>query len=102
MNILVNAAHAIPGAGTVTIRTFRDGDWVKIQIADTGIGIPAENLKRIFETGFTTKGAGLGTGLGLAICAKIIQDHNGAVEVESEVGRGTTFTIALPVEWKTS
>lgn len=102
MNILVNASHAIQEKGTVTIRTFRDGEWVKVQITDTGSGIPAENLHRIFDTGFTTKGAGVGTGLGLAICCKIIQDHNGKIEVESEVGRGTTFTLRLPVEWKTS
>lgn len=102
MNILVNASHAIQGNGTVTIRTSREGDWVTIQISDTGSGIPAENLRRIFDTGFTTKGAGVGTGLGLAICSKIIQDHHGKIEVESEVGRGTTFTIRLPVEWKVS
>ncbi|HYM13382.1 MAG TPA: ATP-binding protein [Bryobacterales bacterium] len=102
MNMLVNASHAIGGKGAITIRTFRDGDMVKIQIADTGSGIPPENLQRIFDTGFTTKKAGVGTGLGLAICRKIIEDHHGKIEVESEVGRGTTFTISLPVEWKAS
>jgi len=102
MNILVNASHAIQGTGAITVRTFRDGEWAKVQISDTGSGIPKENLTRIFETGFTTKGAGVGTGLGLAICARIIQDHSGRIDVESEVGRGTTFTISLPIEWKTS
>jgi len=102
MNMLVNAAHAIQGQGALTIRTFREGDAVKIQIGDTGAGITPENLSRIFDTGFTTKGAGVGTGLGLAISQKIIQDHKGHIEVESEVGKGTTFTITLPVEWKTS
>ncbi len=102
MNLLVNASHAIAEKGTVTIRTFREEDLVKVQISDTGSGIKPENLSKIFDTGFTTKVAGVGTGLGLAICSKIIQDHHGRIDVESEVGRGTTFTISLPVEWKTS
>ncbi len=101
MNLLVNASHAIQGNGTITIRTARDGDWARIEIADTGSGIPPENLERIFEAGFTTKGAGVGTGLGLAICSKIIRDHHGSIAVASEVGRGTTFTLRLPIEWKT-
>jgi len=98
MNILVNASHAIQGPGAITIRTFRDGRWAKVAISDTGAGIPPEHLPRVFETGFTTKGAGVGTGLGLAICAKIIHDHKGRLEVESQPGRGATFTISLPVE----
>ncbi len=102
MNLLVNASHAIPEKGTITIRTFREGDMVAVQISDTGTGIKPEHLERIFDPGFTTKGAGVGTGLGLAICYKIIQDHKGKLDVESEVGKGTTFTIRLPVEWKTS
>ena len=75
---------------------------VKVQISDTGAGIKSENLSKVFDTGFTTKVVGVGTGLGLAICSKIIQDHHGRIEVESEVGRGTTFTVSLPIEWKTS
>lgn len=102
MNMLVNASHAIPEKGTITIHTFREGDMVKIQISDTGTGIKPEHLRKIFDTGFTTKGVGVGTGLGLAICYKIIQDHKGKIDVESEVGRGSTFTISLPLEWKTS
>ena len=98
MNMLVNASHAITGKGTITIRTWRDDNWVKIQIADSGSGIKPEDLARIFDTGFTTKQAGVGTGLGLAICQKIVQEHKGEIEVESELGRGTTFTIRLPVE----
>ena len=100
MNMLVNATHAIQSRGTITIRTLREGDDVKIQIADTGSGIPPENLARIFDTGFTTKSVGVGTGLGLAISRKIIEDHHGRIEVASEVGKGTTFTITLPIEWK--
>jgi signal transduction histidine kinase len=102
MNLLVNASHAIQGSGEVTIRTCCDGPWVKIQVSDTGSGIAPENLPRIFDAGFTTKGAGVGTGLGLAICQKIIQDHNGSIAVESKVGKGTTFTVCLPIEWKIS
>ncbi len=98
MNMLVNASHAIQGTGTITIRTFREDDMVKIQISDTGSGIRPENLHRIFDPGFTTKGVGVGTGLGLSICYKIIQEHGGRIDVQSEVGRGTTFTISLPVQ----
>jgi two-component system NtrC family sensor kinase len=97
MNLLVNAAQAIPESGTLTIKTFRDGDFVKIMIRDTGVGIPKENLGRIFDLGFTTKGVGVGTGLGLSICYKIIQDHHGKIDVESTVGEGTTFTLTLPL-----
>ncbi|MBI3696707.1 MAG: histidine kinase [Acidobacteria bacterium] len=102
MNLLVNASHAIAEKGAITIRTLREGDMVQVRISDTGSGIKPENLSKIFDTGFTTKVAGVGTGLGLAICSKIIHDHHGRIEVESEVGRGTTFTISLPVEWKPS
>jgi len=82
----------------LTIKTFRDQDQAKILISDTGVGIPKENLSRIFDPGFTTKGVGVGTGLGLSICYKIIQDHHGKIEVTSEVGKGTTFTLSLPLQ----
>lgn len=97
MNLLVNAAQAIPERGTITIRTSRAGDFVRIAISDTGVGIPNENLPKIFDPGFTTKGVGVGTGLGLPICYKIIQEHQGKIEVESSEG-GTTFTIVLPLK----
>jgi len=97
MNLLVNAAQAIPGRGTLTIKTSHLGAEVQVKISDTGVGIPRENMRKIFDPGFTTKGVGVGTGLGLSICYKIIQDHRGRIAVESEVGRGTTFTITLPV-----
>jgi signal transduction histidine kinase len=98
MNLLVNAAQAIPGRGTLTIKTLALGtSEVQVKISDTGVGIPRENMRKIFDPGFTTKGVGVGTGLGLSICFKIIQDHRGRIAVESEVGRGTTFTITLPV-----
>jgi PAS domain S-box-containing protein len=97
MNMLVNGSQAIKGEGTITIRTFREGDIVSVQFSDTGVGIPPENLPRIFDPGFTTKGVGVGTGLGLSICFKIVQDHGGRIDVESEVGKGATFTIRLPI-----
>lgn len=97
MNLLVNSAQAIPEKGTITVRTFVDGPCVKIQIGDTGTGIAPENLSRIFEHGFTTKRMGLGTGFGLSIVHKIITQHQGHIEVQSEVGKGTTFTITLPL-----
>ncbi|MEW5975096.1 MAG: ATP-binding protein [Acidobacteriota bacterium] len=97
MNILVNAEQAIRGKGTITIRTQQEGNWVKVMISDTGSGISPENVSKIFDPGFTTKGVGVGTGLGLSICYKIIQDHRGTIHVESELGKGTTFTITLPI-----
>jgi signal transduction histidine kinase len=96
MNVLTNAAQAIPDAGVIRIRTWREGDSVKVAIADTGVGIPRENLSKIFDPGFTTKGVGLGTGIGLSICYKIIGDHGGTIEVDSS-NSGTTFTIAVPI-----
>ena len=96
MNLLVNASQAIPDKGTITIRTAKKGDSVTISISDTGVGIPAENIPRIFDPGFTTKGVGVGTGLGLSICYKIIEEHEGKIDVESG-DQGTTFTITLPL-----
>lgn len=97
LNILINAKQAIKDKGEITISTFvRDGK-VCVEIADTGVGIPEENLARIFDPGFTTKGVGVGTGLGLSICYQIIQDHRGDIQVASQVGKGTRFTIILPM-----
>jgi signal transduction histidine kinase len=97
MNILMNAAQAIEGKGEIRIQTSRmDGD-VHIAISDNGRGISEENLSRLFDSGFTTKEPSLGTGLGLAISAKIIENHNGHIEVESRPGHGATFRIILPI-----
>ena len=98
MNLLVNASQAMKDRGEITIRTRREGDIVSVQISDTGVGIPPENLARIFDPGFTTKGVGVGTGLGLSICFKIAQDHGGTIDARSEVGQGTTFTLRLPID----
>jgi signal transduction histidine kinase len=98
MNMLVNAAHAIENLGTITIRTGMQGKEAWVEFADSGKGIPPENLKRIFEPFFTTKPVGKGTGLGLSLSYGIIQKHHGRIEVASEVGKGTTFRVILPVK----
>ena len=97
MNLLVNSIQAIGERGTITIRTRLDGDHVVLRFADTGHGIPSENLERIFDPGFTTRGPGVGTGLGLAITYRIVEEHRGAIEVSSELGKGSEFTIRLPI-----
>lgn len=97
MNILINAGQAIKEKGTITIRTYSEGEKVFIDIADTGSGIPQEYLTRIFDPFFTTKEPGKGTGLGLSIVYNIIRKHNGDIRVKSAMGEGTTFTISLPV-----
>ena len=97
MNLLVNAAHAIEQRGTITIRTGREIEHVWITIADTGKGIDPRHLNRIFEPFFTTKPVGVGTGLGLSVSYSIIQKHGGTIEVASDLGKGTTFTIRLPI-----
>jgi signal transduction histidine kinase len=103
MNLLVNAAHAMEGPrGTITLRTGvgtgSDGaQEVWVEVADTGKGIPPEVLPRIFDPFFTTKPVGKGTGLGLSLSYGIVQKHNGRIEVKSEVGKGSTFRVILPV-----
>lgn len=97
MNLLVNAAHAIEkGPGTITVRTLADDDAVYLEVGDSGCGISPENMERIFTPFFTTKEAGQGTGLGLSICYDIVARHNGDIDVKSEVGKGTVFTVSLP------
>lgn len=98
MNLALNAAEAMgTERGRITIRTGVEGDHVWIEMADTGAGIPSKNLPRIFDPFFTTKPVGKGTGLGLSLSYGIIQKHQGRIDVQSEVGRGTTFRIVLPV-----
>jgi len=96
LNLLVNARQAIKGKGRITIRTAYEDNHVVIEISDNGQGIPPDNLARIFDPGFTTKGAGVGTGLGLSICYQIIQSHHGEIRATSTVGEGTSFTIRIP------
>jgi two-component system NtrC family sensor kinase len=91
-----NAIDAMPRGGRLTVCARTEGACVVVEVADTGIGIPAENLAKIFEPFFTTKEIGSGTGLGLAVCYGIVKEHGGHVGVESAPGRGTTFTLTLP------
>ena len=96
MSLLKNASEAIEGKGEICLRTFAQRDQVKIIISDTGRGIPAKDIDRIFDLGFTTKGVKVGVGLGLSICYKIVVDeHKGHIHVSSEPDKGTTFTITL-------
>jgi signal transduction histidine kinase len=102
LNLIVNASDAMLRGGTLTLRTrasVLDGDKpaVALEFADTGAGIPPENLSKIMEPFFTTKEAGKGTGLGLAICRRIVQEHHGTLGITSEVGQGTTVRVTLPV-----
>jgi two-component system NtrC family sensor kinase len=104
LNLIVNAAHAIGDVvgksgelGRITVRTRAQGQRVSITIADTGAGIPAEIADRVYDPFFTTKEVGKGTGQGLAISRSIVDKHQGTISFESEVGRGTTFTISLPI-----
>jgi two-component system NtrC family sensor kinase len=94
--LAMNALEATPSEGRVSIEAAPDGDGVRLAVADTGWGIPKEHLDRIFEPFFTTKEAGKGVGLGLAVVYGIVSGHHGRVVVESEPGRGTTFTVHLP------
>ncbi len=98
INLLNNSADAIKGPGTITISTRpMDGQSVEVRVADTGSGIPSESLDKLFTPFFTTKPAGKGTGLGLAIVYGIVKMHRGQIRVESQVGRGTTMVITLPI-----
>ena len=97
LNILNNAQQAIDGTGMITVTTSTGGGEVRVAIADDGVGIDPEGIDKIFDAGYTTKAVGMGTGLGLSICYQIMQDHDGRIEVESEPGSGSTFTIILPV-----
>jgi PAS domain S-box-containing protein len=98
MNLLVNAAQSIEKHGRIRIKTRADNGYVEIKISDTGPGIPKENLHRIFDPFYTTKDVGKGTGLGLNVAYNIIKKHHGKIDVKSDVGKGTTFTVRIPTE----
>ncbi len=112
MNLCTNAAHAIQGKGKISLEIaqvavgegpskphveLKSGDYVRLTISDTGHGMDAATMKRIFEPFFTTKKAGEGTGLGLSVVHGIVKEYGGGVTIDSELGRGTTFAIYLPV-----
>ena len=97
LNLFLNAIHAMPDGGTLSISTYSEDESIRIDITDTGVGIPAENIDRVFDPFFTTKEVGEGTGLGLSVSYGIIEKHHGNITVDSEVGRGTTFSITIPI-----
>jgi PAS domain S-box-containing protein len=96
LNLFINAIHAMPDGGTLRVSLEPFDSHVRAVISDTGHGIPKEDLPKIFHPFFTTKEAGKGTGLGLTVVHNIVQEHGGTIAVESEPGKGTTFTITLP------
>ena len=97
LNMVANARDAMPSGGTLSVTTGGDTDSIYVEVSDTGTGIREEHLDKIFDSFFTTKGEVKGIGLGLSVCYGFIKDHGGDIEVNSQVGEGTTFTIALPI-----
>ncbi|HEY8234741.1 MAG TPA: ATP-binding protein [Vicinamibacteria bacterium] len=95
-NLILNARDAMPSGGWLTLRTHADDETVVVEVSDTGHGIRREHIRRIYDPFFTTKGIGKGTGLGLSVSYGIVQEHGGAIFVESDPGQGTTFQVALP------
>ncbi|MBI1911129.1 MAG: cache domain-containing protein [Deltaproteobacteria bacterium] len=97
VNLILNAIQAVDGEGVIEVSTRFEGNWYCILVSDNGCGIAADNLPKIFDPFFTTKGVGKGTGLGLSVSRGIIERHKGRIEVESQLGKGTTFKIYLPI-----
>ncbi|MGH0029549.1 MAG: sensor histidine kinase, partial [Myxococcota bacterium] len=98
LNLVLNAIAATPPGGSVSVRTSGADEGVRLEVRDTGAGIPPEHVDQIFDPFFTTKGPDEGSGLGLMICHRIVTDHGGSIEVRSGVGEGATFSIWLPQE----
>jgi len=97
LNLFLNARDAMPRGGWLTVATRLEDGQAVAEVADTGSGIPPEQLARIYDPFFTTKAIGRGTGLGLSISYGIVREHDGAIECESAVGQGTRFTLMLPL-----
>jgi two-component system NtrC family sensor kinase len=97
LNLFLNAHDAMPKGGWLSVTTRGEGDRAMVEVADTGGGIPAEHLPRIYDPFFSTKAIGQGTGLGLSITYGIVREHDGAITCDSEVGVGTRFTLTLPL-----
>ena len=101
MTLLTNAMQAIRGQGKITVETGADRDCARIRISDTGSGIPKEKLETLFDFTFTTKDSRVGVAMGLASVYNIVHRYNGDITVASEIGKGTTFTITLPIRART-
>ncbi|HID62630.1 MAG TPA: hybrid sensor histidine kinase/response regulator [Anaerolineae bacterium] len=97
LNLILNAVQAMPEGGELEIKARPAEEALRLEIRDTGVGIPAENLERIFDPFFTTRGDNGGTGLGLYICRYIVEKHGGQIEVESRLGEGSSFCLTLPL-----
>jgi PAS domain S-box-containing protein len=105
MNLILNACQAIPDRGDIWIKTRVEDEALTVSIRDSGVGIPQDQFSRIFDPFFTTKETGKGTGLGLSIAFGVVKEHGGSIDVESQVGEGSTFTVKLPIKrqlvWET-
>jgi signal transduction histidine kinase len=99
INLIRNAVEAMPNGGTLTIKSRKIRDKITFAFSDTGVGMSEEVLKRLWNPLFTTKAKGMG--LGLAICKRFVEAHGGSIAVESTLGKGTTFTVKIPIEPKT-
>ena len=97
-HLVLNALEVTPSGGSIRVEAARAGDHVRLDVSDTGPGVPAEHLERIFDPFFTTKNGDDGIGLGLVVCHRIVSDHGGSIEVRSEAGQGTCFSVKLPLE----
>jgi hypothetical protein len=97
LNLFLNARDAMPAGGTLKIRTWSEDDAARIEVSDTGDGIPPEYLARIYDPFFTTKGPKKGTGLGLSVSYGIVREHGGNIEVTSKLGKGTAFLLTFPL-----
>jgi signal transduction histidine kinase len=96
INLVINAIHAMDGKGTLTLRTARVGHLVQMVVQDTGVGMDQQTMEQIFLPFFTTKDLDHGTGLGLSVVHGIVSAHEGTIDVESKVGKGTIFTLTFP------
>jgi signal transduction histidine kinase len=96
-NLILNAVQAMPEGGQLTVKSeVPSPEWVAVSVADTGVGVPEEHLDKLFEPLFTTKAKGVG--LGLAVVKSLVDGHGGTIEVQSKVGKGSTFTVRLPIK----
>ena len=97
MNLLINAGQSITGKGDIFVRTFIDESYIVIEIEDTGTGIDSDDIAQIFTPFYTSKPVGEGTGLGLSISHQIIEQHDGKITVRSELGKGSCFSVYIPI-----